>query len=94
MRRALPTLCCALLLLVAAACGSRVDTSAAGNEEVTGPAEGTGSGPAADEQAMVGTQPLPCSDEPAEGGTLPTDTPGLLCSIRGKIVSWISVEAS
>jgi hypothetical protein len=25
---------------------------------------------------------------------LPTDTPGLLCSIRGKIVSWISVEAS
>ena len=26
---------------------------------------------------MVGTQPLPCSDEPAESGTLPTDTPGI-----------------
>jgi hypothetical protein len=33
-------------------------------------------------------------DAPAQAERLPTDTPGLLCSIRGKIVSWISVEAS
>jgi ABC-type branched-subunit amino acid transport system substrate-binding protein len=75
MRRALPILCCALLL-VAAACGSRVETSSAGNEEIAGPAGGSQAGPAAEEQAMVGTVPLPCSDEEAEG-TDPTGTPGV-----------------
>jgi len=71
------------VLLLLAACGSRVDTSATGPAATVAPSGNGGSGsggtsaPAAADTSKIGTLENPCSSKKPTSGTLPTDTPGV-----------------